>query len=118
MRCARVQDRLLLYLAGELSTRERASVMRHLETCANCSALAEALAETQEHVDAGLSLDAGAPAALDARVMDAVRALPAPGRRQLGPSSSGHFMLRRLGWGLAAGALAVLGYGAGIWAAG
>jgi anti-sigma factor RsiW len=76
VRCAHVQDRLALYLAGELSQREKARVIAHLERCAACAALAEELAAAQERVTAAWSADVEPPATLDARVMAAVRALP------------------------------------------
>jgi anti-sigma factor RsiW len=78
MNCAGVQERLLLYLAGELAPSERAGVARHLEQCARCAARAEQLAETQEWVEAALGAHVEAPSALDARVMEAVRRLPIP----------------------------------------
>jgi anti-sigma factor RsiW len=78
MNCGRVQERLLLYLAGELDPRERTGVAQHLEQCARCTALAEKLADTQEWVQAALATSVEASPALDARVMEAVRRLPIP----------------------------------------
>src|SRR5579862_4551912 len=76
MRCARVQERLALYLAGELTPRENARLIHHQARCAACAALAEDLAATQERVEAVLRAEVEAPATLDARVMAAIRALP------------------------------------------
>ena len=71
MRCARVQDRLLLYLAGELEPREEEALRRHVESCSHCSAVAAELAETQELVASALRTTVTAPASLHARVMAA-----------------------------------------------
>src|SRR5579862_1370672 len=76
MRCARVQERLALYLAGELTPRENARLIRHQARCAVCAALAQDLAATQERVEAVLRAEVEAPTTLDARVMAAIRALP------------------------------------------
>jgi anti-sigma factor RsiW len=77
MNCARVQNRLPLYLAGELESREVALLSRHLDSCARCAAAAEELAETQELVEGALRTTLHAPAALHTRVMAGVRAEPA-----------------------------------------
>jgi len=76
MRCVRVQERLVLYLAGELTPRENSRLIGHIERCAACAALAEDLAATQERVESAWRTDVEPPATLDARVMAAVRALP------------------------------------------
>src|ERR1051326_152064 len=78
MNCAWVQERLPLYLAGELEPAQRSRLTRHLEQCAACTAMAEQLAETQEQMESALSTPIEAPASLDARVMAAVRSMPAP----------------------------------------
>lgn len=78
MRCGTVQERLLLYLAGELEGRERDQILRHLERCTVCTAHADLLSETREQVDAVLNTEMTAPPTLEARVMSAVRALPPP----------------------------------------
>src|SRR5438874_1779887 len=78
MRCAWVQERLLLYLARELGAQEAEQVRAHLQRCALCAAQAEELTEIQERVDTVLQTQTEAPARLEARVMDAVRSLPAP----------------------------------------
>lgn len=80
MNCAGVQERLLLYLAGELEASQAAPLLRHLERCPACSRMAERLSETTEQVEAVLPTAIEAPATLDARVMEAVRQLPAPRR--------------------------------------
>src|SRR5438270_5445967 len=80
MNCAWVQERLLLYQAGELGSEQRDAVARHLERCPRCAAMAEALIETGEQLETALPTAVEAPASLDARVMDAVRRLPPPRR--------------------------------------
>ncbi len=99
MRCAWVQDRLVLYLAGELGPQETARLLRHLETCAACTTLAESLADTQEDMEAAMRTDLEAPPTLDARVMEAVRALPTPRRswRVLVPQWDGRLRLALAG---------------------
>jgi len=77
MRCVWAQERLLLYLAGELSPRETALLLRHLEGCEACTVLAEELAETQARVESSLQTDMEAPATLEASIMKAVREEPA-----------------------------------------
>jgi anti-sigma factor RsiW len=73
MRCASVQDRLVLYLAGELSPRESGKIIEHTARCADCTALAEQLAVMQERLESVLKTEIEAPSSLDARVMAAVR---------------------------------------------
>src|SRR5436309_15135827 len=80
MRCARIQDWLLLYHSGELPPPQAAAVARHLERCAACAALVETLAETAEQVDGSLATTLEPPASLDRRVMEAIRRMPAPRR--------------------------------------
>lgn len=77
MRCARLQGRILLYLAGELEPREAARLRLHLECCSRCAAAAAQLAETQELVEGALQTTVRAPATLEARVMAAARREPA-----------------------------------------
>jgi anti-sigma factor RsiW len=114
MRCGWVQDRLLLYLSGELGPRQAARLVRHLEQCTACAALAEELAETQEKMEAVLRTQVAAPAALDARVMEVVRGLPVPRR-----SWDALFPRWRWDQGLAliaaALCLVVAGFSAGSW---
>ena len=76
MRCARVQERLVLYLAGELTPKENDCLSSHLARCAVCATLAEDLTATQERLAVGLNLNVEPPATLDAFVMAAIRALP------------------------------------------
>jgi anti-sigma factor RsiW len=78
MRCAWVQERLLLYLARELGAQEAEQIRAHLQKCAVCAGQAEEFTKLQESVDSVLQTQAEAPARLEARVMEAVRALPAP----------------------------------------
>jgi anti-sigma factor RsiW len=114
MKCAWFQERLLLYLAGELQPTETARLLKHLEKCAPCTALAEELAETQEMVDAAVRTNVEAPESLDARVMGAVRGLP-PRR------PSWNTLLPRWGWpqrlvlASAALGLVIIGFAAGHW---
>ena len=70
MRCAWVQDRLLLYLARELGAQEAEQVRAHLQKCALCAVQAEQLTEIQERVDIVLQTQAEAPARLEGRVME------------------------------------------------
>ena len=77
MQCRHVQARLLLFQEGELEPCEAAEVRDHLGDCPQCGAMAEALAETQEQVEAALRTAIVAPPTLDARVMATVRRLPA-----------------------------------------
>ncbi len=76
MKCRWAQDRILLYLAGELRAKESARLLRHLEGCARCNALADELAETQGAVYAALQADIDAPDSLLVRVMSAIRSQP------------------------------------------
>jgi anti-sigma factor RsiW len=114
MRCGWVQERLMLYLAGELRTQETARLLRHLDGCAACAAQVEALAETQERVEVAVRTDIEAPDRLVARVMESVRTLPAPRR-------SWRVLFPRWEWrprlALASGALCLLliGFAAGRW---
>jgi anti-sigma factor RsiW len=80
MRCAWVQERLLLYLAGELEPGQAPRLLRHLERCAACVAMAEQLAETGARLETALPTTLEAPATLHDRVMDVVRGSPAPRR--------------------------------------
>jgi anti-sigma factor RsiW len=114
MNCAWVQERLLLYLAGELAPHQRARLARHLEQCARCAARAEQLAETQEQVETALPTSIEAPPSLDARVMEAVRRLPPPRSswRLTFPRAG---MRQRLGLASAALCLMIASFTAGNW---
>ena len=48
MNCTRVQERLLLYLAGELNPNETARLVAHLVQCEECSNLLEETAENRD----------------------------------------------------------------------
>ena len=85
MKCARVQDRLLFYLARELEAEEAAELCHHLEQCARCTSEAEELAETQALVEGALRTKVRAPFTLHARVMAAVRREPVRRPAWLGP---------------------------------
>jgi len=87
MRCAKVQDRLVLYLAGEVSPGEAARIIDHVSRCSGCMALAEDLAATQEQLVSVLRAKIEAPASLDARVMAAVRDLTANQKAAAGADS-------------------------------
>lgn len=80
MICGWAKDRLLFYLSGELDSQETARLLRHLEKCARCTAIAEHLAEVQATINPLLRTNIQPPSTLDARVMDAVRRFPS-GRR-------------------------------------
>src|SRR5205814_8372910 len=97
MKCAWIQERLLLYLEGELRGWQAAQVQRHLERCDRCAEHAAMLAAAESQAEAALRVDHEAPAALDARVMEAVRRLPVP-RRSCLPALPGLAAPR--GWGL------------------
>jgi len=73
MTCRWVQDRLILYLAGEASQRDAAKVVRHLERCSACMSAAEALAEAQEAVANAVRTSVVPPSTLDQRAMAQVR---------------------------------------------
>lgn len=94
--CRWVQDRLLLYLAGEIDPRLAAKLCRHLERCGRCTRVAEELAETQEVLGNALEQAIATPATLHERVMDALRALPAPAPGLSVPTRS--FSTARWGW--------------------
>lgn len=81
--CRWVQDRLLIYLAGELDARLAAKLVRHLEKCGRCTRVAEELSEARETVEGAIhSLPPVAtPATLEGRVLKAVRDLPPPQKR-------------------------------------
>lgn len=76
MRCSRVQDKLLLYLAAELNARETGKIIEHVARCTACKELAEDLATTQYCLESALHTDMVAPDSLDARVMAAIENLP------------------------------------------
>jgi anti-sigma factor RsiW len=114
MKCGWMQDRLLLYLAGELGARQAAGLVRHLETCASCATLAEELAETGGKVNAVLRTDVEAPAALDAHVMEVIRGLPAR-RRSWGALFPQWRWHQGLALNAAALSLLVAGFSAGSW---
>jgi hypothetical protein len=56
MKCSRWQQRIALYVGGDLETRQIRGVERHLDTCSACRELAEALRRDLE-VLAGLESD-------------------------------------------------------------
>ena len=116
MNCAWVQERLLLYLAGELDPPRTARLIRHLERCPSCAAMAERLAETAGQVEAALPTAIEAPATLDARVMEIVRGLPAP-RRSWPALLPRRKVLHRLALGSAVLALMIASFFAGHWQA-
>jgi anti-sigma factor RsiW len=108
---------LLLYLAGELEPSQTARLMRHLERCSTCTAAAEQLSETAARVEAALPTTIEAPATLDARVMEAVRGLPAP-RRPWTALFPRPRLLHRLALGSAVLALMIASFFMGRWDAG
>lgn len=116
MNCAWVQERLLLYLVGELDPSQTPRLIRHLECCPTCTAMAEQLSETAGQVEAALPTAIEAPARLDARVMEAVRGLPAP-RRSWPALLPRRRALHRLSLGSAVLALMVASFFTGHWQA-
>jgi anti-sigma factor RsiW len=116
MRCARVQERLLLYIENELASHEWQRIARHLEDCRACQAARTAMLETHERVDGALRTAACAPPALDARVMAAVRRIPV-GRRPWVALWASSGRSRRLAVSAAALCLVVAAYLAGRWSA-
>jgi anti-sigma factor RsiW len=102
----------VLYLAGELTPKENARLIRHYAQCAACAALAEDLAATQQRVEAVLRTDVEAPTTLDARVMSAIRALPPqqPSWPGFLPNRRG---LPRFAFALAVCCMVILGFAIG-----
>lgn len=116
MNCGWVQERLLLYLGGELEPAQTARLLRHLEHCPSCMAMAEKLSETAAQVEAALPTTIEAPDRLDARVMEVVRGLPAP--RRFRPILLPHRLaLRRLAFGAVMLGLMAASFFAGHWQA-
>ena len=76
MNCTLVQERLLLYLAGELNQKEAASVVTHLARCAACSSLLEETAESRDMLREAVRTMVEPPASLDARILERVQSLP------------------------------------------
>jgi anti-sigma factor RsiW len=76
--CHWVADRLAIYLAGELDARLAAKIAAHLVRCKRCTLLAEQLTEANNQVQTLFQEPIIVPPTLDSRVMQAVRALPAP----------------------------------------
>lgn len=122
MKCAWVQDRLLLYLAGELEPQQSALLCRHLQHCDRCTAAAEELSEIQDLVDGAIATTVTAPMTLEARVMAAVCAEPVPRVSPRAPLSPGRAVLpalrswrRQLAVVSAALSLLIGAYAAGHW---
>ncbi|MGC8667220.1 MAG: anti-sigma factor family protein [Chthonomonadales bacterium] len=88
MNCNWYQDRLLLYLSGEIRDKDRSRLMHHLAVCEECVALAEELARTFDHVTEHCPADIAAPPTLVARVMHTIGTLP-PRPAQWIPSRAG-----------------------------
>src|SRR5438477_13157807 len=114
MNCARVRERMLLYLAGELEPPQTVRLIRHLERCPACAAMVERLAETAGQVEVALQAAVQAPATLDARVMDTIRQLPAP-RRPWPALFPRPRVFHRLALSSAVAALLVVSFVAGRW---
>jgi anti-sigma factor RsiW len=101
--CRWVQDRVLVYLAGELDPVDSGRVWQHLERCTRCAGALEALAEAQDLVEGSLPTSVRAPERLQDQVMNTVR------RQQAARASAGAGLRRRLS--LAGAALGLLGAG-------
>ena len=76
MKCAWVQERLLLYLAEELDPAESARIAAHLEGCSDCGVMLEELAESRDTLREALRTTVQPPASLNARILKQVRSLP------------------------------------------
>ena len=76
MKCAWIQERLLLYLAEELGPKDVARVVAHLERCDPCTAMLEECAENRDTIRDTVRTTALPPASLDARIMQRVQASP------------------------------------------
>lgn len=76
MRCRRIQERLILFLAGELSESEAAGIARHLETCPECSRARSEIEEMEAKIAAAWQTDAEPSLSFDSRVMESIRVLP------------------------------------------
>ena len=77
MRCKWIQKRLLLYLADELTQKESAQVVTHLERCDLCATLLEELAESRDTLKEAIRTTVQPPASMEARILERVQALPA-----------------------------------------
>lgn len=76
MKCAWIQERLLLFLAEELGPKDAARVVAHLERCDACAAMLEEFAESQDTLRDAVRTTALPSEALDARIMQRVQASP------------------------------------------
>ena len=76
MKCAWIQERLLLYLAEELGPKDAAHVVGHLERCDACAAMLEEFAESRDTLRDAVRTTALPPELLDARIMQRVQASP------------------------------------------
>ena len=76
MNCTRVQERLLLYLAGELNPNETVRLVAHLAQCEECSTLLEETAENRDMLREAVRTMAQPPESLEARILERVKTLP------------------------------------------
>lgn len=76
MKCVWVQDRLLLYHAKELGSKEALLVVRHLERCDDCVALLEEIVESRDTLRDIVRTAVQPSPSLDARIMDRIQTLP------------------------------------------
>jgi len=76
MKCAWVQERLLLYLTEELSAADAARASDHLEECQECAAALKVLAASQESLREAIRTTVQPSASLDMRILQRIEALP------------------------------------------
>jgi hypothetical protein len=100
---SQIQDRLEAYALGALESEERAEVERHLETCADCRAVAAEFERVAHALPAALAAasPASLPSELKSRVLDRLDVPAEPPRRRRAP-------IRRPRLALAFGALVLV----------
>jgi anti-sigma factor RsiW len=76
MKCAWIEDRILLFLTGELRPDDSARVTAHLENCESCTSVMEDLAESLDTLRETVRTTALPPESLDACIMQRIQALP------------------------------------------
>jgi len=75
MTCTWVHERLLLYLAEELSPTESARIVDHLAGCRDCNAALNELAASRDILREMIRTTAQPPASLDTRILQRVQSL-------------------------------------------
>lgn len=74
MKCSRIQDKLLLFQASELSAAESEQIRQHLRKCVCCNAVASEIRELERVAGYAVATTVTAPLNLNSRVMCAIRA--------------------------------------------